>query len=72
MDNPPDALRFLWRSGSVDKPPNEYQMLFHNFEAASSPCCSNRSVQQSADDNEERFIPEVINILRSNFTLMMF
>lgn len=39
---------------------------FHDFEAATSPCFANRSIQQSADDNEERFSPEVINSLRGN------
>ena len=62
-----DALRFLWWSGSLDNPPNEYQMLVHIFGAASSPCCANRSVQQTADDNEKRFGPEVINTVRRNF-----
>ena len=26
-----DALRFLWWSGSLDNPPDEYQMLVHIF-----------------------------------------
>ena len=30
-----DALRFLWWSGSLDNPPDEYQMLVHIFGAAS-------------------------------------
>ena len=62
-----DALRFLWWSGSLDNFPDEYQMLVHIFGAASSPCCANRAVQQTADDNEERFGPEVINTVRRNF-----
>ena len=62
-----DALRFLWWSGSLDNPPDEYQMLGHIFGAASSPCCANKSVKQTADDNEERFSPEVINTVRRNF-----
>ena len=61
-----DTLRFLWLSGSVDNPHDEYQMLVHIFGAASSPCCANRSMQQT-DDNEERFSPEVINTVRMNF-----
>ena len=61
-----DALRFLWWSGSLDNPPDEYQMLVHIFGASSSPCCTNKSVQQTADDNE-RFSPEVINTVRRNF-----
>ena len=53
-----DALRFLWWSGSLDNPPDEYQILVHIFGAASSPCCANKSVRQTADDDEERFSPE--------------
>ena len=62
-----EALRFLWWSGSLNKPPDEYQMLVHIFGAASSPCCANRTVRQTADDNEERFGLEVINTMRRNF-----
>ena len=62
-----DALRSLCWSGSLDNPPDEYQMLVHMFGAASSPCCANRAVQQTADDNEEQFGPEVINTVRRNF-----
>ena len=58
-----NALRFLWWSGSLDNSPDEYQMLVHIFGAALSPCCANKSVHQTADDNEERFSPEVINTL---------
>lgn len=32
-----DALGYLWWSGSLDNPPDEYQMLFHILRAASSP-----------------------------------
>ena len=31
-----DALRFLWWSGSLNDPPDEYQMLVHIFGATSS------------------------------------
>ena len=37
-----DALRFLWWSGSLDTPPDEYQILVPIFGAASSPCCAFR------------------------------
>ena len=62
-----DALRYLWWSGSLNNPPDEYQMLVHIFGATSSPCCANKSVRQTADDNEDRFTPEVINTVRRNF-----
>ena len=42
-------------------------MLVHVFGAASSRCCANRAVRQTADDNDERFGPELINTVRRNF-----
>ena len=51
----------------MDNPLDEYQMLVHIFGAAASPCCANRAVRQTADDNKERFGPEVINTVRRNF-----
>jgi hypothetical protein len=62
-----DALRFLWWSGSIDDPPEDYQMLVHIFGATSSPCCANKALRQTADDNERYFDPEVIQTLRRNF-----
>ena len=54
-----NALRFLWWSGSLNDPPDEYQMLVHIFGATSAPCCANKAVHQTADDNEVQFDPEV-------------
>ena len=34
-----DARRFLWWSGSLNDPPDEYQILIHIFGTTSSPCC---------------------------------
>jgi len=45
-------------------------MLVHIFGAASSPCCANRAAQQTADDNKERFGPEVIDTVRRNFNVV--
>ena len=42
-------------------------MLVHVFGAASSRCCANRAVRQTADDNDERFGSELINTVRRNF-----
>jgi len=42
-------------------------MLVHIFGAASSPCCSNSSVQQTAENDKEWFGTEVINTLVWNF-----
>ena len=62
-----DALRFVWWSGLND-PPDEYQMLVHIFGATSSPCCANKAVHQTADDNEDQFDPEVTRTGAETFT----
>ena len=43
------------------------QMLEYIFGATSSPCCANRALIQTADDNEDRYGAEVINTVRRNF-----
>ena len=62
-----DALRFLWWTNSIDKPPEKYQMLVHIFGAASCPCCASKALRQTADDNESKFNQKVIRSLRRNF-----
>ena len=62
-----DALRFLWWDLSSSHPPKEYQMLVHIFGATSSPCCANKALQQTADDNKARYSPEVIKTVHRNF-----
>ena len=62
-----DALRFLWWDASSNLPPKEYQMLVHIFGATSSPCCANKALRQTADDNKGRYSPEVIKTVHRNF-----
>ena len=62
-----DALRFLWWSRSSHEPPDEYQMLVHIFGATSSPCCANKAVHQTADDNEDQYDPDVTRTVCTNF-----
>ena len=62
-----DALRFLWWRGSLSDPPDEYQMLVLIFGATSLPCCANKAVHQTADDNEDQFDPEVTSTVCRNF-----
>ena len=57
-----DALRFLWWSGNLNDEPEEYQMLVHIFGATSSPCCSNKALRQTADDNEDKYGSETTEI----------
>ncbi|XP_073254422.1 uncharacterized protein [Porites lutea] len=42
-------------------------MLVHIFGATSSPCCANKAVHQTADDNEDQFDPEVTRTVCRNF-----
>ena len=62
-----DSLRFLWWPGSVDNPPENYKMLVHIFGATSSPCCANKALNLTAQDNEETYSPEVIKAVHRNF-----
>ncbi|XP_068741884.1 uncharacterized protein [Montipora capricornis] len=55
-----DALRFLWWPGSIDDTPEDYKMLVHIFGAKSSPCCANKALSMTAQDNERKYSPEVI------------
>ena len=49
-----DVLRFLWWDDEFQKPV-EYKMLVHIFGAKSSPCCANKALLQTADDNEVKY-----------------
>ena len=42
-------------------------MLVHIFGATSSPCCANKALQQTADNNKGRYSPEVIKAVHRNF-----
>ena len=62
-----DALRFLWWNDSLDQPPVDYQMLVHIFGATSSPCCANKALKQTAEDNKARLCPEAVKTIQKNF-----
>ena len=42
-------------------------MLVHIFGATSSPCCSNKALRQTADDNEDKYGSEAAETVRRNF-----
>ena len=42
-------------------------MLVHVFGAKSSPCCANKALLQTADDNELKYGREVADVVRRNF-----
>ena len=62
-----DSLRFLWWPGSVDDLLEDYKMLVHIFGAKSSPCCANKALNRTAQDNEDNYPPEVVKTVRRNF-----
>ena len=62
-----EALRFLWWSGSLDDPPEEYKMTVHIFGAKSSPCCANKALRLTAADHAGEYDPEVIRAVERNF-----
>lgn len=62
-----DALRFLWWDSEDEDLPVEYKMLVHIFGAKHSPCCTNKALLQTADDNEEKYGKEVADTVRRNF-----
>ncbi|KAL9982155.1 hypothetical protein ACROYT_G010965 [Oculina patagonica] len=42
-------------------------MQVHIFGATSSPCCSNKALRQTADDNEEKYGTQAAETVRHNF-----
>ena len=62
-----DALRFLWLDCDLEGPPEEYKMLVHIFGAKVSPCCANRALKQTAEDNETKYGKFVTDVVRRNF-----
>ena len=62
-----DALRFLWWPGSIEDRPEDYKMLVHIFRAKSSPCCANKALNKTAQDNEDNYLQEVVQTVRRNF-----
>ena len=59
-----DALRFLWWNDSLDQPPIDHQMLVHIFGATSSPCCANKALKQTAEDNKTRLSPKAVKTIQ--------
>ena len=62
-----DALRFLWSDGDVEGPAVAFKMLVHIFRAKSSPCCANKALLQTANDNESKCGKDVADVVRRNF-----
>ena len=62
-----DALHFLWWPENLNRGPEEYQTQVQIFGATSSPCCSNKALRQTADDNEEKYAKQAAETVRRNF-----
>ncbi|KAK3747005.1 hypothetical protein QZH41_011961, partial [Actinostola sp. cb2023] len=62
-----DAFRFLWWSGSLDEPPDDYVMTVHVFGATDSPCCSNYSLKRTAEDNRDKYDAIAIDTVLRHF-----
>ena len=62
-----DAFRFLWWSGSLEEPPDEYVMTVHVFGATDSPCCANYCLKRTAEDNKDEYDISVVETVRRHF-----
>ena len=62
-----DALRFLWWSDGLNKPPSDHKMKVHLFGKADSPCIAAWTLQRTATDNAADFGNDVCDIVRKNF-----
>lgn len=68
IEDDTDALRFLWwTSDDLDSPPEEFKMSVHIFGAKSSPCCANKALRKTAQDNEDAYDSDVIQTVHRNF-----
>ena len=67
IEDDTDALRFMWWPNGFHNPPEDYKMLVHIFGAKSSPCCANRALICTADDNAKDYDPDVIDSVKRNF-----
>lgn len=62
-----DALKFLWWPDSIEDQPEDFKILVHIFGAKSSPCCANKALNMTAQDNEDNYPQEVVETVRRNF-----
>ncbi|KAK3714890.1 hypothetical protein QZH41_001884 [Actinostola sp. cb2023] len=62
-----DALRFLWWPNNLDESPEDYKMMVHIFGAKSSPCCANKALRTTAEENAKDHDPEVVRSVQRNF-----
>jgi hypothetical protein len=62
-----DALRFMWWDSDIKGPTVAFKMMVHIFGAKSSPCCANKALLQTADDNESKYGRDMADIVRRNF-----
>ncbi|KAK6191251.1 hypothetical protein SNE40_002986 [Patella caerulea] len=63
-----DCLRFYWwKDGNYHLKPDVFRMTVHLFGAVSSPSCAASALLKTAEDNENLFSKDAIEIIRRNF-----
>ena len=68
IEDDTNALRFLWwTSDDLEKAPEEFKMCVHIFGAKSSPCCANKALRMTAQDNEGSYDQDVVQTVQRNF-----
>ena len=68
IEDDTNALRFLWwTSDDLESPPEEFKMCVHISGAKSSPCCANKALRKTAQDNEDAYDQDVVQTVHRNF-----
>ncbi|XP_033636759.1 uncharacterized protein LOC117297720 [Asterias rubens] len=63
-----DVMRFLWWPDcKMTQQPKIYWMCVHLFGGTWSPSCCNFAMRQTADDNQDDFSAETVEIVKRNF-----
>ena len=63
-----DCLRFFWwPKGNLEAKPLIYRMTVHIFGAISSPSCSSFALQQTIQDNRDKFPPAICQKALTSF-----
>lgn len=62
-----DALKFLWWPDNIEDQPEHFKILVHIFGPKSSPCCANKALNNTAQDNKDNSLQEVVETVHRNF-----
>ena len=62
-----DVLRFLWwQNGDLSQKPQTYCMAAHLFGGVWSPSCASYALRRTAEDNQDKYRPDVIDAVSSD------